>query len=356
MTERTCHPVLSDFVSLLQSDKEQRARRCNELREYIKNPPVTAEVLDAIQWLGPTEQEDVLTHHPGHILDRKLNSLWSMLAVFQEAHIVLVEQVENLYAFSKTEAMHLPEGRAILDHIEVRLRKELVAFSAAAAALEAFSRRVNSSFKVNNFREQIAITFDLQEHQFVKELRNVICHQEFPHVHWQISYGPRAHADFILPTRSLDAMGSFKAESLEFLKRWPDGICLRSLADTYAERVACFYTWLRNQLGKESPAILHDYRGILRTCRANAVRCTFRVMWQQIQGKEIDPYKHLHRYLLPDDLKTALAMPARSREQVDFIIACADEYRACNDEIRQNIYQLFGVEKTFDRPASKECG
>lgn len=354
MTEETRHPAFSDFVNSLQSEKERRAHRCDDLRQHIKNSPVTAEVRDAIQWLGPTEQEDVLTHHPGYILDRKLNSLWSMLAVFQEAHIALVEQVENLHAFSKTEAMHLPEGRAMLDHIEVRLRKELVAFSAAAAALEAFSRRVNSSFKVNNYCEQIATMFDLHEHQFVKELRNVICHQEFPYVHWQISYGPSAHADFILPTRSLEAMGSFKAGSLEFLKRWPDGICLRSLADTYAERVTSFYTWLRDQMDKESSAVLDDYRSILRTCRANAVRCTFRVIWQQIQGKEVDPYKHLHRYLFPDDLKAALAMPVRSKEQVDFIIARADEHGACNDEIRQKIYQLFGVESIFDRPDSKK--
>lgn len=343
MTDSGTTEAFRDFSALLHQREEQRTARRHELSTLVQCLPLPATVVTEIQWLGPTEREQVLLHHPGHVLDRKLNSLWSMRQVFQEAHASLVKQVDALHEFSKPEEMHLPIGRSRLNQLENLVRKELVAYSAAAAALEAFSRRITSDFPIDNFRQQIEADFDQHEHQFIKDLRNVICHQEFPEVHWQITYATEHDADFVLPVRNLESMGSFNAKTLAYVKRWPDGIRLRLLTDNYAKRVNGFYAWLQGQIEANLPVALQDYRGIVQVCRANAARCTFRLVLEQIKGKNINPYEHLHKYLLPDDLRAAMALPMRSREQIEFIIARADEYGACDDEIREKVYLLFGV-------------
>lgn len=82
--------------------------------------------------------------------------------------------------------MHLPIGRPLLQEIELGVNKELVAFSAAAGALVALSRRLRESVDVPEFSKQLAATFDEEAYQFVTTLRNVICHQEFPDMSWKI--------------------------------------------------------------------------------------------------------------------------------------------------------------------------
>ncbi len=66
-----------------------------------------------------------------------------------------------------------------------------------------------------------------------------------------------------------------------------------------------------------------------------------------IQWK-VNPYAHLDTYLTPAEVEAALRLPMRSREQVDYIIAAADEHDACDDELRSLVYKLFGVSMDGD--------
>lgn len=85
------------------------------------------------------------------------------------------------------------------------------------------------------------------------------------------------------------------------------------------------------------------YRRVLRACKANTSRITYRLFLQQFLKNEIDPYDHLHKYLLPNKMEEALKLPKHSKKQVDFIIASLDDYGACDDELRALVYRLFDV-------------
>jgi hypothetical protein len=334
------------FMDLVEQQEEQRSRRREKLVCLVAAAPVTEETLKEITWLGPTDREVVLRHHPGHKIERKLQSLWLMLSVFNKAYVDLLVQLDRFNDFSLTEEMHLPIGRLQLEGIELALNKELVAFSAAAGALVYFSRRLRDSIVVPEVSEQLAAIFDEEEHRFVTALRNVICHQEFPDINWQINFGSKRDTDFVMPVEGLRDHGALHQKARSFLDRSSKGIPVRALANSYTARVQKFYDWYKTALETNAPDELGDYRQILRACMANASRATYRVIFQQLLTKNVDPYDHLHKYLSPHQLEAALKLPTHSREQVEFIIAIVDDHGACDDELRSQVYQLFQVPTT----------
>lgn len=336
-------PFRRDFFELVKQQDEHRARRRAELASLVAVTPVTEVVLNEIASLGPADREAVLRHHPGHKLERKLQSLWSMLRVFNRAHVDLVVQLDRFHAFSLTEEMHLPIGRLRLEEIELAVNKELVAFSAAAGALVDFSRRLRDSIIVPEVQEQLATIFDEEEHRFVTALRNLICHQEFPDISWQINFAGDRETDFVMPAEGLRYHGELPRKARVFLDRGGNGIHVRALANSYVARVQKFYDWYRTALEANAPDELRDYRQILRACMANASRATYRLIFQQLLTKKVNPYDQLHKYLLPHQLEAALKLPRHSKEQVDFIIAIADDHGACDDHLRSQVYQLFEV-------------
>ena len=83
------------FLDLARQQEEQRKRRRDNLTSLVAVMPVPEEVLREITWLGPTDRHLVLRHHPGHKLERKLQSLWSMLSIFGKTHVDLLGQLDR---------------------------------------------------------------------------------------------------------------------------------------------------------------------------------------------------------------------------------------------------------------------
>lgn len=336
-------PQYLDFFALLKQQEIQKTKRRDELASLVTTSPVQENILKEIAWLGSVEREAVLRFHPGHEIERKLKSLWSMLSIFNKTHDDLIAQLNRFHVFSLTDEMYLPAGRLQLEEINIAVKKELMAFSAASSALVAFSRRLKNSIVIPELSEQIATTFDSQEHNFVTSLRNIVLHQELPDIGWQVKYKAERETDFVISIEHLRGQKDLPKEAHAFINRCPNGIHVRVFAESYAARVRDFYSWYKSAIEIREPEQLIDYRRIVRECMANASRNMFRLILQQINGKKIDPFKHLNKYLLPNQLNKVMTLPMRSKEQVDFIIDAADEHKACNDELRQMIYRLFEV-------------
>lgn len=337
-------PQYLDFSALIKQQEMQKAKRRDELADLVKITPIHEDILNEIAWLGPVEREAVLRCHPGHDIERKLKSLWSMLSIFNKTHDDLIAQLNRFHTFSLTDEMYLPIGRLQLDEINVAVEKELVAFSAASSALVAFSRRLKNSIAIPELGEKIAAIFDSQEHKFVTSLRNIVLHQELPDVSWQVKYDAERETDFVISTKNLRYQKDLPQEAHAFIHQFQNGIHVRVFAESYAARVREFYSWYKSAIEINEPKPLIDYRRIVQECMANASRTMFRLILQQLNGKKINPFEHLNKYLLPNQLDKALTLPMRSKEQVDFIIDAADKYKACNDELRQMIYRLFEVD------------
>ena len=64
---------------------------------------------------------------------------------------------------------------------------------------------------------------------------------------------------------------------------------------------------------------------------------------QKVMEQGVDPYDHLGAHLTPEELAEVLAMPLRSKEQIDRIMEIVDEFGLTDDDLRQLAYAAFGI-------------
>ncbi len=344
MTERETDARL-DLWSLLRVDQQRRDAHRETLIAAL-SVPVTADVRSAIVLLGPGDQKMVLREHPGQQINRRVESLWSMVAVFGCVKNDLLARLDEFEAFSKTQDLFSRRGKPLLRRHEVAVNKELVAFAAAASALVALSRRVLSSIPLEGFDRRRSETFDVDEHAFVIDLRNVLLHESFSEATWEIKRdfeNREGRSDFVLGGHTL-ALESMKVAARSFVARSGGKIPLRQLVSEYAAKVDDFYMWLRDEVDLSKPAALADYLDLLKACRARNSHKSFRLLLSIAVEKGLDPYAYLERFLDTAQIHAVSNFPPQSRDQVDFIIQAVDEYGACDDELRALVYRLFGVQ------------
>lgn len=90
----------------------------------------------------------------------------------------------------------------------------------------------------------------------------------------------------------------------------------------------------------------------MREHRQVQARAVWWLILTQVVKSETDPYAHLGSLLSAEEHADVLALPYRSREQVDQIIRVVDENVACNDELRALAYRLFGIGSPNDTTGS----
>jgi hypothetical protein len=341
MTERATGPT-SDLRALLSADKQRRDAEVDSLIASL-SVPVANSVRSAIVLLGPGDQERVLQQHPGYRINTKVESLWSMLAVFNRVTSDVLARLDEFEFFSKTQDLFKRHSKPVLRRHEVAVNKELVAFAAAASALVALSRRVLSSVPVEGFNSKRMEMFDADEHAFIVDLRNVLLHESFSEATWQITrdfVNREERSDFVLAGNTL---GLMKGSARQFVARSGGKVLLRLLISQYAAKVGEFYRWLRDEVELHRPLALTDYLSLLKACRARGARLNYRMLLSVAVERGLDPYAYLNRYLDPVQMDAVSTFPPRSRDQADFIIQAVDEFGACDEELRDLVYRLFGV-------------
>lgn len=341
---------LDEWNKLWAAQKAREAARRLDLERLVAVLPVPDEILNEIAWLGPDSQAAVITHHPGSRIARKIESLWTVLDVFELAHTDLQVQLKKFNTFSLTSEMGRPRGQQALMAIESAVKKELLAFSMAASALVEHSRRANKAAPVVQFEEQRNRFFDGPEHRFITGIRNLISHEAFPSVGWQIQHGNTRTTDFVMSSSALLLCEGLHAEARKFVESCGKQVPVSRIAASYSERVRAFYTWYKNALDEVHFPALEDYQRVVKQCRVVSKRNWYRLLAHHAINAKANPYEHLDRFLLPEQVEVALNMTHGTKEQVDFIIGAADEYGACDDELRAMVYRLFQLPE-YETPA-----
>ena len=80
-----------------------------------------------------------------------------------------------------------------------------------------------------------------------------------------------------------------------------------------------------------------------KALNAEGSRSLWRIILSEGIKRGIDPYEYLQGYLTPSELQRVQDLPQHCKEQIDLMISIADEYSACDDEIKSLVYRLFGV-------------
>jgi hypothetical protein len=71
------------FQQLLKYDAERRLRECQRVSEALKVVPATQQARGELCALGPEDAERAFRQHPGYSLNRKIESVQTMLELFR---------------------------------------------------------------------------------------------------------------------------------------------------------------------------------------------------------------------------------------------------------------------------------
>lgn len=230
--------------------------------------------------------------------------------------------------------------------LETNVQRGLFCSSMAAKALADHTRSFAEAYPVSDYEPEKDDKFaNNPEHRFIQDLRNCATHVRPTQANWRITRNVQGeHVQFLLHPSELTKWQKWTALSKDYMDQNPDGVDVEPLFDSYTATVTSFHEWLRARVWGENHQQLQQYYQANRTYKAASSKATWRIVLQQLAGREdFDPYQYLGRYLRQPELEEVLALPHRSPEQVDRIIHYVDEFGACDEEIRKKVYGFFGI-------------
>jgi hypothetical protein len=334
---------------IIYSSNKRNRERTDSLIEIAQNGLLDAESMEAVARFGPGEIGHFLRKHPGHKLDQAISSLWNMLEVFRCACKGIQRENENLRSLAAESKLSHPRNESRIDEIQNEIRKEIFAASGAAFALVDLSRRVFPEVEVPGYKERIEDDFSQDgEHHFIQGLRNSMSHSWFAPAGWSVSYAAASNelsTSFQFDCEQMLSHGKFDGMAQKYLENAGKYLDVEWVFASYSKKVEGLYGWLSDEIQAHLPEKVLEYRRCMREQKVYVSRCMWRVLIDQVAiPNAIDPYDHLSLYLTEEQLEEVLALPDRSKEQVDRIIELVDEYEACTEDLRNKVYELFAVE------------
>jgi hypothetical protein len=334
-----------DFRLLNVFIKYEDSRRkavVKELEKEVAAAPVSDATLGRLAELSNEDLTTIMRSHPGFELHRALESVWTMLAVFEQAVTDLqasCEQFSNAGQIDDVDARKARENELIR-----KVNKDILSASTASTALVEYSRRAKKAVSAVAFDEQLGRLIDAREHTFICKLRNNLAHFTHLEAHWQKTFKSDGTVSrFLLKRAEILAEGDFNLASKAFISSQPEHIDIGLLFAHYCNAVTTFYKWFKKASEENMPWEIADYRRCVIAQKRAAARTGYRILLTSFLKAKVDPYKHLHKFLGKDTLSLVLSLPSRSSQRVDLIIQTMDENECCDDEIRQLTCQLFGV-------------
>lgn len=307
--------------------------------------PWTKEALKEVYFQNFIRTREAIKEHPGYMYHAELENLKLSFDIFSDAVVNLLDSIDTFKSEENAEGFWFPVNRARIAQLELAIRRGMFSATTSAMALVDMSRKAVKKIPIDDYQEKIKEVFlDNPEHHFVQELRNYICHNEMVKANWQVSYPSEGGKTirFIVYSRDLLVWKNWNVLSRKFISD-SESIDIRKVFASYREQVACFQKWFQQKIELADEASLKEYREFERFLNGIDTQCCWNLILSQAIPQKIDPYKYLHQYLNKNELVEISLLPKRSKAQVDRIIELIDEYNACDDELRNKIYTLFGV-------------
>jgi hypothetical protein len=174
------------FNLVVRHQADERRKHRERIFEALNKLPTTEDTLDQLCALSPQDFERVMRAHPAYKTQRKIESVQTMLKVFHRAMTDLEAAVASFPALGPPDAR--TEREALELELSICVNKELLAAVDASQALVAYSRRVKDQLPTDNFDKKRKEIFDENEHELVKDLRNLLGHRLHTAANWQTVY------------------------------------------------------------------------------------------------------------------------------------------------------------------------
>jgi len=338
-------PVPQKLKAILAKMEDQKKRKKEILKEAFKTSPVSDEILEHLMGMVGWDGDEVLSHHPGYKLNRGIESLRKALAIYHSCHQDLMTRLDEFDASAQDPSLFYRPRESELKGHEKACRKEIFSLSSAAMALVDLARHVTKKIEIQNLKPIRENFFDMNLHEFIRELRRHLHHLTFLDADWAVSVvGHNQTTYFKFHKEKILVDGEFNQKAKQFLRSQPTDIDVRTLFESYSGMVIDYYGWFFSEIENYLPPEVIDYRRCFKKWKAFTARSFYRVVFSQGINSGTDLYRYLPDYLMMDELEEINRMPHRSKEQIDCIIKILDTYEACDEELRGLIYKGFQIE------------
>ena len=281
----------------------------------------------------------------------------------------MLGKIDQFEVAARDGAIFYRSRKAELSKIERSIQKELFAAANAAHSLiDHSTRRLNAVAKLPNYRNRINECFGADGlPEFVVETRNALHHINMVEAGWEISREFQASADVATFKVKTQVLAEAIADSPKvkrdsearekvnkFLELAADKIDIRAVFNEYRQRAREFHEWLSSEMTATTLIELHDYEACILENRRFSTRLQYRaiILYFLQLPNPLDVYDRLPEYLTEPELEIVRSLQHGSRAQIDKIIEFVDDDRACDDELRHLIYELF--DRISSPPVAKQ--
>jgi len=312
----------------------------NAERPWTKEQIVVSTFRDLVRTLQTIESL------PGGKISAELQAIHLSLNVFLDATYDLLASINSFKGESERPALWNRTRRADFERLELRIQRGIFSATMAAMALVDHSRIFANNYPVELYQEKVKEYFSEDYlHRFVQLFRNFMTHVRITKSNWVVKYDKQGRSVFFFLTAAdLNKWDGWDSLSRSYMTSNPEGVNVEQLFHDYSRKVKLFHDWFRSQVWQRHSEELREFLDCKKMYNAVNARSTWNLLIKQVfLQKKIDPYMYLDGYLSNNEIEEILSLPFRSKRQVDRIIELADEYGACDEELRKAVYELFGM-------------
>lgn len=330
-------------VVLKQMEDQKKARVRTAAIELSKGQfPTPFFVRDVIGELVGDEKEELLSKHAFY---QELCMREGFTALFATAHSAFVEICRHEAAISRiAETSERTLSTHLALAVEEPIQKDVMAYTAAAKGIIDVIRRLRK--RRNDIEGAVAAL--VAEHfmdgatAFVKDLRNNLAHGSVVLPGWNITTTPEGTLGAMRFVRNdLLRRGKWSPLARDFMDA-EENIDVGKTIGTHFEKLKRFNGAVIDFLARNVREDERDYYDIVDTQNRWAAQQWFKILVRQV-GNNKNPYDFLHRFFSPKEVRLILRLPNHSKEQAELVISLKGSESACDDDLRQAVYDIFKV-------------
>lgn len=288
-----------------------------------------------------------IQEHPGYVAHQILNTLHLSLNIYLDSVAELMHSIDAFCMDAQSPEFWARPARRRFESRELAIRRGVFTVVTSAMALVDHARVAKTRMKITDAdcQMQLRKIFDENEHRFIQVLRNYIVHSCMTDVDWQRTFSASGkETRFLLRREILLKWDGWDKRARDFINKFPQGIDIDALFNSYRTRVIKYHDWLHGEVARVSEPMLSEYREYERMLNGFETQSWWNLLLEQVLTRHLDPFTYLDRYLTKEELAEVLTLPRRSCDQIERIIEILDEYGSCDEKLRKKVYLAFGID------------
>jgi len=295
-----------------------------------------------------TDAREAIEDTEGGRLWRSLQELDDSVYVLEMNISALLDEVSLFSDRSKNPTFwHQSDGDEA-ERCTREVKRKLSNCTAALMSLVDHARNFTRVSPVPEYEEALKKHFSSPGLlDFLQCLRNYNTHWRIAQADWRISHDYKVNsrqARFLVKKDELLAWDGWSAKAKNYIEGVKEAVDIYEVFSIYRASVQKFYTWHRGAVISRYNAILRPYLEYKRQYEGISKRYHWNMVLS-IVPKTLNPFQHLSRYLSARTFERVLALPYKTKQQVDEIIRLLDMEEFCDEALRDKVYALFGVAK-----------